>query len=250
MGITGGNPGFIGGGGSVTAEAVAEVLGDALAGEGVADGVREILELIITPSLASATGWTTTNGSGTASITSNVARLQLGSGVTTALWANHAKVTRAHGLNPFASSLRCRVAAWTGGDSGNVYLALGMRAGTSSNEGLFANIRGNGGALTLYAESVSGGGSLGSSSPSRSDLAGGQFWVRLDLTPHGPALFTGVGSGGAEPPRWNVVGSSTSTAGWRSDWLETITLSLGAGGGGSPDNVTVDLDNITVRGLW
>jgi hypothetical protein len=43
MGITGGNPGFIGGGGSVTAEAVAEVLGDALAGEGVADGVREIL---------------------------------------------------------------------------------------------------------------------------------------------------------------------------------------------------------------
>lgn len=212
---------------------------------------RELLELVNVPSLASSAGWTTENGLGAASITGGAARLSLSAGVPTGVvWANHAKVTRPSTQAPFAVALRARIEAWTGGNDAAVFLGIGLRRGTLGIEGLFASIRGNGGLVDLSGESLSGGGVLATTgAPARGDIAGGQFWVQVLLCPTGPALAYGVGVAGAEPTVWTYVGSVADTTGWRSDWVSQITLSLGATGGGSPDNCDVDIDNISTRVL-
>lgn len=229
------------------------VVTDALgAGDTAApDEARELLELVNVPSLASSAGWTTENGLGAASITGGAARVALTAGVPTGVvWANYAKVTRPSLQAVFAVEFRARIKSWTGGNSAAVFLGIGLRRGTSGIEGLFASIRGNGGLVDLYGESLSGGGALATTAaPSRGDISGGQFWVQLLLCPTGVALAYGVGTAGAFPTVLTYVGSVASTAGWRSGWLAQMTLSLGATGGGSPDNCTVDLDNISTRVL-
>lgn len=212
---------------------------------------RELLELVNVPSLASSAGWTTENGLGAASITGGAARVSLTAGVPTGVvWANFAKVTRPSTQAAFAVALRARIKGWTGGNDAAVSLGIGLRRGVGGIEGLFASIRGNGGLVDLYGESLSGGGALATTAaPARGDIAGGEFWVELLLCPTGVSLAYGVGVAGAEPTVWTYVGSVADTTGWRSDWVSQITLSLGATGGGSPDNCAVDLDNISTRVL-
>lgn len=207
------------------------------------------LGLVDTPSLASATGWTLVDGVGTAAITGGVARLTLGAAIVPGAWANHPKIARQSLLSPLSCDFRCRVKSWTGGDSNDALLAIGLRTGAASEEGLYATIRGNGSRVWLDSNVVSGGGTLGFIALDRATVAGGQFWVRLIIAGGSAALFYGVGVSGVEPSNWLIVHSTTNTTNWQSQYLAQITLSLDGKTPGSPDAVAVDIDGISVRDL-
>lgn len=61
-------------------------------------------------------------------------------------------------------------------------------------------------------------------------------------------LWYGVGVAAAEPTNWIAIGSVQNVTSLESQYLVSIVMALDAIGGGSPDDVTVDLDSIKVQG--
>lgn len=197
--------------------------------------------------LQATTGWTTRGGSGTAAVTSNVARFTLATSAVPGSWTNVPMVARPHHIDPWDIDVRGRIAAWSGGNSADVFVAFGIRRGSSGNEGAFVNIRGDGGTVDLYTETVAGTGSKGFTTvPVRADISGGQFWCRIAI--RGPTIcaWYGIGTGGLEPTEWIMISATSITTAHQTSYLANAVMTLDAVGGGSPDDVTVDFDNVKI----
>lgn len=249
MSINTSSPGILGGGGGVPSSRT--IAGLPLSSDIATSDLNAALTLITVPSLASSTGWTLVSGSGTATITGGAARVSLPASTVPGSYGNNPKISRSHGQSSFSVDARARIKSWSGGNSANVYAHFRVGRGTSDAQGFLVYIRGDGGStcVTFAADTVSGGGAFGTASPSRADLTGGQFWTRIVVGPSGASAYYGIGVAGAEPTSWLVIGSTTSTSSWRSDWISQIGVLLDAIGGGSPDTVTIDWDNISARAL-
>ena len=191
---------------------------------------------------SASTGWTLTNGSGTASVTGGDLVLSLNSATVPGSWANTPRGSYSHGRGPYGIVMRVRLAALSGGDSADVYLAIGLRR-ASDGAGWFANIRGNGGYFNLWDGSDRGG----SAGINRAALAAGTLWVQIVYSNGVTSLYTGTGA--SEPASWDLVVLSPTVTAFGSDRIAVVTASLDAVGGGSPDTVSVSWDNITVRAL-
>lgn len=191
---------------------------------------------------SSSTGWTLTNGSGTASVTGGDLVLALNSATVPGSWANMPKGSYSHGRGPYGIVLRARLAALSGGDSADVYFTIGLRR-ASDGAGWFANVRGNGGYLNLWDGSDRGG----TAGINRAALAAGTLWVQIVYANGQVALYTGTGA--TEPTTWTLAILSATATAMDSDKIAVVTAALDAIGGGSPDTVSVSWDNITVRAL-
>jgi hypothetical protein len=191
---------------------------------------------------SSATGWTLTNGSGTAGITGGDLVLTLASATIPGSWANTPRGSYSHGRGPYGIVLRARLAALSGGDSADVYFAIGLRR-ASDGAGWFANIRGNGGYFNLWDGSDRGG----TAGINRAALAAGTLWVQIVYANGVTTLYYGTGA--SEPTTWDLAILSPTVTAFGSDRIAVVTATLDAIGGGSPDTVSVSWDNITVRAL-
>lgn len=200
-----------------------------------------------TLSTASATGWTTRDGDGTAAITAGVARLTLGLGVVPGPWSDLPAAAQAHGRDAHNVDVRVRVAAVTGGNSSNVFMAFGLRRGTAGNDGIFWNLRGDGGDSRVYREGLSGSGPIASTSINRAAIAAGTLWLRLAIRGGMLLAARGTGVGTAEPTDWTVV-YSTAAIMSPASYISQVVCSLDALAGGSPDAVTVDFAGFRVQG--
>lgn len=198
-------------------------------------------------STASSSGWTLRDGDGTAAITGGVARLTLGLGVVPGPWSDVPAVAQAHGRDAHNVDVRVRVAAVTGGNSSAVFMAFGLRRGTAGSDGIFWNLRGDGGDSTIYREGLSGSGSIASASINRAAIAAGTLWLRLAIRGGMLLAAHGTGVGTAEPTDWTVV-YSTAAIMSPASYISQVVCSLDAIAGGSPDAVTVDLAGFRVQG--
>lgn len=201
-----------------------------------------------TLSTASATGWTTRDGSGTAAITAGVARLTLGLGVVPGAFANVPLAARAHGLDPWNVDVRGRIAAWTGGNSSNVFVSFGLRRGTAGNDGIFFNLQGDNSGGTSFYREMGGSAMITAVSLSRAALTAGTFWVRLSIRGGFLSAFHGVGVGTAEPADWTCFSGSSPVVVTPGSYVSQVVMGLDAINAGSPDAVTVDFANIRVQG--
>lgn len=194
--------------------------------------------------------WSASAGDGSASVDGPLV-VGLLSSVTPSSWAQAPKATLAHGRSFMALDIRARLATVTGGNDSNVYASLRICQSDSVSTGVLANLRLNGGSLSLAAIGVSGGGTLGSTSgPSRSDITSMQTWLRLVFAGLSVTLLWGLGSGGAEPTDWQIAATSTNTTSWSSAAFATACVALDTAPGGSPDVVSVSWSDVSVRGLW
>lgn len=197
--------------------------------------------------LQASTGWTTRNGSGTAAITSNVARFTLATSAVPGAWANVPMVSRAHHVDPWDVDIMARIASLTGGNSANVYVAFGIRRGSSGNEGVFINLRGDGGSMDLYGETIPSSGIQASAgSVLRSTIDSGQFWLRIAVRGAQIVAWYGSGASGVEPTEWIMIGQVTNAANHRSSYLANVVMTLDAVSSGSSDDVTLDFDNVKI----
>ena len=128
-----------------------------------------------------------------------------------------------------------------------VTAGFGLRVGSSAVDGFVLQARGNGGSNSLfgYAEVIGPAGTVGTASPLRATLASGQFWQRVVLFNGYVRFFYGTGSAGAEPTSWTELGSSSSLGGVTPTNTAYLECTLGLGGSGSPDAVTVEWDNVS-----
>jgi hypothetical protein len=190
----------------------------------------------------------TRGGSGTATITEHEGTLQLGAGVTPGAWGNVPGIALLHGQDPWNLDFRCRIQSLSGGNSADVYIAAGIRetVSGSSNAGIFINARGDGGSLTMYAETVPISGSIATTATTRGDLAGGNFWMRVAISGAQVYGFYGIGAGGYQPTNWQMIGYYISANNHTTTRLANCIMTLDAVGGGSPDNVTVLFDNAII----
>lgn len=198
-------------------------------------------------STASSSGWTLRDGDGTAAITGGVARLTLGLGVVPGPWSDVPAAAQAHGRDAHNVDVRVRVAAVTGGNSSAVFMAFGLRRGTAGSDGIFWNLRGDGGDSTVYREGLSGSGSIASASINRAAIAAGTLWLRLAIRGGMLLAAHGTGVSTAEPTDWTVV-YSTAAIMSPASYISQVVCSLDAIAGGSPDAVTVDLAGFRVQG--
>jgi len=187
----------------------------------------------------------TRGGSGTATITEHEGTLQLGAGVTPGAWGNVPGIALLHGQDPWNLDFRCRIQSLSGGNSADVYIAAGIRETVSgaSNAGIFINARGDGGSLTMYAETVPITGPIATTTTTRGDLAGGNFWMRVAISGSQVYGFYGIGAGGYQPTDWQMIGYYISANNHTTARLANCIMTLDAVGGGSPDDVTVIFDN-------
>jgi hypothetical protein len=193
--------------------------------------------------------WAASAGDGSATVDS-VITVGLAQGVTPSSWAQVPKATLAHGRSFMALDIRARLSSVTGGNDSNVYASLRVCQSGSTSTGVLANLRMNGGSLSLSAIGVSGGIYVTAAGPSRSDITSGQTWLRLVFAGLSVTVLWGLGSGGAEPTDWQIVATSTNTTGWTSGVFATACVALDTAPGGSPDAVTVEWSDVSVRGLW
>ena len=193
--------------------------------------------------------WAASAGDGSATVDS-VITVGLAQSVTPSSWAQVPKATLAHGRSFMALDIRARLSSVTGGNDSNVYASLRVCQSGSTSTGVLANLRMNGGSLSLSAIGVSGGIYVTAAGPSRSDITSGQTWLRLVFAGLSVTVLWGLGSGGAEPTDWQIVATSTNTTGWTSGVFATACVALDTAPGGSPDAVTVEWSDVSVRGLW
>lgn len=192
-------------------------------------------------------GITTRNGSGSASVLSGYAKLTIPPGTAPGSWANVPMVAVGHSSDPWNIDVIGHINSWIGGNSSNVYVAFGIRRGSAGNEGAFINIRGDGGAVDFYTETVPGTGVQATAGAiPRGDIAGGQFWCRVSIRGAQIVTWYGIGTAGLEPSEWIMIGQVTNAANHRSSYLSNIVMTLDAVGGGSPDDVAVDFNNIKI----
>ena len=214
--------------------------------------VRSILGIATTPPLTSSAGWTLRAGAGGATITGGVARLTLGSGVVPGAWSAQPAAAYPHAITgrpPFFSvDAVARLATLTGGNSSDVYVSFGLRTGASGTaSGFLVNFRGDGNSTFGYADTIGANASFGAGAPGRSNLAGGQFWARLVIFGGTVYAYYGVGSAGAEPTSWTLIGSSANVSNVTPASIGALTFAVDAGGGGSPTAITVEWDSISAR---
>lgn len=190
----------------------------------------------------------TRGGSGTSLITENYGTLELGTGVVPGMWGNVPGISLAHGQDPWNLDFRCRLQSLSGGNSSDVYIAAGIRetVSGSSNAGIFVNARGDGGNLQLYAETVPITGAIASTTTTRSDLASGNFWMRVAISGATVYGFYGIGSAGYQPTDWQMLGFYISASNHTTARLANCIMTLDAVGGGSPDDVSVTFDNAII----
>ena len=201
-----------------------------------------------TLSLASADDWTLRDGDGTAAITGGVARLTLGTGVVPGPWADVPLISQGHGKDPWNVDVRARIAAWTGGDEGDVFVSFGLRRGTAGNNGLFLNLQGNNGGGTSFYREMGGSAIIAAVSLARAVLVAGTLWLRLSIRGGVIAAYHGVGVGTAEPTDWTCAYSGVPMTVTPGSYVSQVVMALDAINDGSADNVTVDFANIRVQG--
>lgn len=190
----------------------------------------------------------TRGGSGVASITANEGTMTLATGVVPGAWGNVPGISLAHGQDPWNLDFRCRLQSLSGGNSSDVYIAAGIRetVSGSSNAGVFINVRGDGGALQIYSETVPITGVIGSGSTTRGDIASGNFWMRIAVSGATVYGFYGIGSSGYQPTDWQMLGFYISANNHTTARLANCIMTLDAIGGGSPDDVSVTFDNAII----
>jgi hypothetical protein len=194
--------------------------------------------------------WSASAGDGSATVDS-VITVGLAQSVTPSSWAQVPKATLAHGRSFMALDVRARLSSVTGGNDSNVYASLRICQSGSVSTGLLANLRMNGGSLALDTVGVSGGGRIGSiSTPTRANITSGNLWLRVVFAGLSVTVLWGLGSGGAEPTDWQIVATSTNATSWSSGVFASVCVALDTAPGGSPDAVTVEWSDVSVRGLW
>jgi hypothetical protein len=201
--------------------------------------------------LSSTAGWTLRNGSGAAAITGGKVRLTINASTPDGGWSGVPFANIAHGISgrwsKFSIDAVARLATFTGGNSADVYAGFGLRS-NSIVDGIVLQARGDGGSYAVfgYAETIGPAGTVGTASPLRAVIASGQWWQRITFSDGTLRLYYGTGSAGAEPTAWTEVGASTTLTGITPTNIGYVGFTLGVGGSGSPDNVTVEWDNIKV----
>ena len=212
---------------------------------------RALLGLAKAAPLTGTAGWTLRAGVGGATVTGGAVRLTAPLLTPDGGWTGVPLAAYPHGITGryplFAIDAVARLKTFTGGDSGNVYAGFGLRVGSSAVDGFVLQARGNGGSNSLfgYAEVIGPAGTVGTASPLRATLASGQFWQRVVLFNGYVRFFYGTGSAGAEPTSWTELGSSSSLGGVTPTNTAYLECTLGLGGSGSPDAVTVEWDNVS-----
>lgn len=179
-------------GASVTATAVAEVLGDALQETGVAAGVVTVLQEeapVLPESLAAGATWTASAGLGSA--TAGTLTLTLGAGVVATSNADMPRLTALHGRDPWQIEYVARLAVFTGGSS-TTYAPLFL-ADSSGNAWLFVQVRGDGD-LSVYES----GNGTPVAAVSTAVALDGTGWLRVTIRDGEVAVYTGTGSAGSQ----------------------------------------------------
>jgi hypothetical protein len=213
---------------------------------------QALLGLLTVAPLTSPSGWTLRAGAGGATITSSVARITLASGVATGSWSLQPAAGYPYALANaapphYAIDARARVAAWTGGNSADVYASFSIRLGTAAPDALSVSIRGDGGAVFGYANVIGSNSTIGSAAiVARGTIAGGQWWVRIVVSGATIYCYHGTGSAGAQPTTWTLLGTSTTMTNITSESIALLMVNAD-GGAGAPDAVTIDWDNISAR---
>lgn len=208
-------------GGAVTAEAVGEVLGDALAGEGVAEGVRGVLsEREALPD----TGWTdVVTGTGAVSHASGVHTLSIAVG------------DGAETLYPSPATPECpaleliaRIDVTSGAPASTWWAAIELRSPDGA-DALIAQVTEAG---TVQAWRTGTGTPLASSSSGVFNLTSGEAWLRLVVTPYYAAVYYGTGSGSTPPTSWTKVHQvETDPAHHARGAMNRVGLRVGRSGG-------------------
>lgn len=227
----------LGGGGTASAEAVAEVLGDALAGEGVAEGVRGVLsEREALPD----TGWTdVVTGTGAVSHASGVHTLSIAVG------------DGAETLYPAPSTPECpaleliaRLDVSTGVPGSTWWGAIELRSPTGA-DALIAQVTEAG---VVQAWRSGTGTPLASTGSGVFSLTSGEAWLRLVVTPYYAAVFYGTGSGSTPPTSWTKVHQvETDAAQHARGAMTRVGLRVGRIGGSG--TFTIEFRNVQARVL-
>lgn len=241
--------GILGGdGASVTAEAVADVLGDALSGDGVAAGVREVLADSTTYAFASATGVTLDNGSvgGSASVTGGVLRCTVPAtpaaryygGTLEAPHGDVAVPRDATGRQPIRWRARVRVAAVP---SGTIAYFLAVSAGGSHRAGIF--LVGDGSGRSEDNSAPTGYGAAGwSAGVVPTDGTG---WLEIEVCGSVGTYRYGTGTTSTPPTTWTTHATATLPT------VDTFTTVRLVGATNSPPGsaLAVDYDDLTFEAL-
>lgn len=180
------------GGASVTATAVADVLGDALQETGVAAGVVTVLQEeapVLREDLEAGATWTASAGLGSA--TAATLTLGLGAGVSATTNSDEPRLTAPHGRDAWQIEYIARLAVFTGGST-TTFAPLFI-ADSSGNAWLFVQVRGDGD-LSVYGH--------GSGTPvaavSTAVALDGTGWLRVTIRDGEVAVYTGTGSAGSQ----------------------------------------------------
>ena len=188
------------------------------------------------------------SGSGSASVVSSNVKLSLSSGIAPGAWSNVPMVAIEHDLDCWNIDIRSRISSLTGGDNSSVYLAFGIRRGSAGNEGAFLNIRGDGGSVDFYTETIPGSGVQATAgSIARSTIASGNFWSRAAVRGAQIITWYGIGVANEEPSDWIMIGQVTNASNHRSSYLSSVVITLDAVGGGSADNVDITFTDIKIK---
>lgn len=191
---------------------------------------------------ASSTGFTLTNGTGTASITAGVARLSHGAGTAYrggTLDYNGPSITRDLG-EVYDIELGCidvavRVASMPAVATTQASLELAASSSAGVRRGALAA---QDGTVYLYSHETSG--VIASTAAGALDYTGGQGWIRVRASLGTVRAYYGVGVGGARPTSWTQVGTGTAL----STPLRYVAAAQVVVGTGSTS--TLDLDDLTV----
>lgn len=226
------------GGGAVTAEAVGEVLGDALSGEGVASGVLGVLSARIT---LPDTGWTdAVTGTATAAHSSGVHTLGTDSGGG----------VLSHRASP--STPECPAIEIVGrfdvttGAPGSAWWSGPSLSNAADTYGYIAQVA-ESGAVALWHAHGSGYSLVGSAGSV--SLTSGDVWLRLVVTPSYAAAYYGTGSGSTPPTSWTLVASTaTVVATLAAGRLSRVGLRAGRTSSGS-GTYTVEWRDVQTRPL-
>lgn len=194
----------------------------------------------------SSTGWTLTDGSGTAAITSSRARLTMPTGTTSGDGGRASIVRDLSAItNPVGFKALVRLAALTNGDSNTQFGFILNATGGVTNELRFVVLP----AGTVVVGYL-GGGWNGLATAASTVAWDGTWWLELTIT--GTKCYARFGQGtSSEPPgetadSWRIAWSGDLFTYMQNgrpwDRLGMYLTTFGSGGG----DITMDLDNVIV----
>lgn len=191
---------------------------------------------------ASSTGFTLTNGTGTASVTGGVARLSHGAGTAYrggTLNYNGPSITRdlgsAYDIGIGYVDVAVRIASMPAVATTQASLELAASSSAGVRRGALAAQNG-----TVYLYNHETSGVIAATAAGALDFTGGQGWIRVRASLGTVRAYYGVGVGGARPTTWTQVGTGWAlSASLRYVAAAQVVVSTGS-------TSTLDLDDLTV----